>query len=86
MSNGLAIPGRVSVDVVGHPGPCAQPIVVPLQKSSGLEVHVFGGLTPLQHVAAIIAGGKGGTAAEIVDFAQAVLDECAKREKEVNDG
>lgn len=109
MSNGLALPPgarKDPIEVKRLPCNVAQPVVATVPTPHGtMEVRIYGGLTPLQHVAALLAGDsyqamlvqfhKTGDdisdllplcAKAAVDFAQAILDECAKREKEVNNG
>lgn len=88
-NGGLALPGQVNIGVVVHPGPYAQPIVVAVPKSNGIEAHVWGGTSQLQDASVRIAAGimSGLTtipdnadvvAAAAVSIAQAVLMRVAE--------
>jgi hypothetical protein len=76
-------PNKVNVSATVMPGPNAQPAVVTMQNPGSLEVLIMGGLTKLEAVAAQIAGHYPDLktkAGEVVDYAQAVLDECERRQ------
>jgi len=53
----------------------------PMQTANGAAILTFGGLTMLEYMAAhVAASGNDRSASEIVDKAQAILAECAKRQ------
>lgn len=86
----ILIPGSASINVLMHDGPNAQQIVVNLQKPTGLEVHIFGGLTKVQQLAGEIAGhlcvaastsnaACEGYASQAVNLAEAILAATAPK-------
>lgn len=54
---GIVLPDRIPVQMIPHPGPHADPVVVPVPIGNGVEVHTWGGMTPLQVAITHIAGG-----------------------------
>ena len=95
MSHGQIIrPDAVGITVNMQDGPNAFPAVSTLVGQGGVAVSVFGGMSKLEYVAALIAAGAPGngsfereeaeirTAKFCVDRAEAILAECASRHQQ----
>lgn len=89
--------GGVKMQLTRHAVPLAQPVQLVLQGPGVAQVHVFGGLSPLQHAAIEIAAGMAAFHTESLDQAQFpilasravalandVLAECGRVEAEIS--
>ena len=84
-------PGRIQIDAVFHEAPLAQPVGVTLNTPDGPRVQIIGGLSKLEHVAALIEASTpdvapNGTSREdrqarIMQRAESILLACAAREQ-----
>ena len=86
-NNRIITAGSVNIQCQMQPGPNAYPAVLQLQHSGGVALQVFGGLSKLEYVAAIIEASIDDHEVA-VDRAAALLAECVRRtetNKEVND-
>lgn len=88
IGNGRSI-NLIGLSVEQHAAPLAHPVVVQAKTGAGVELHVFGGLSPLQLAAITIVGQIGhrfeeeDAAAKAVSLAVATLAECERVEKEM---
>ena len=70
------------VQVVRINAPFAHPVVVPLPSPGGIQVLTYGGLSPLEWMAGMVAAGGAhwadphATASAVVECAQAILAAC----------
>jgi hypothetical protein len=80
----LLTPGQMNVTTTYADGRLAQPTSVPIQTPDRLQVLICGGLTKVEALAGQIAAGitaRDGSTDDvwIVDRAEAILAECARR-------
>lgn len=79
MSGQIIGSNKLTVNLQHQPGPLADPTAVTIPMPGGVSLVVFGGLTKLEALAGMIAI-QVKDPASAVDRAQAVLDECQKRQ------
>jgi hypothetical protein len=84
MSGHIIGSGRVKFGMECHDGPLADAAIVPLTMQDGVRVITFGGLTKLEALAGQIVGHVKEPSVA-VDMAQAVLDECRKRQSTLSE-
>lgn len=88
--SGLQIPGRVELSIELAEAPLASPACLTLNTPSGPHVKIVGGLSKVEHVAALVGAGMlaaltntgmpiDGLAVAAVDAAESILAECARR-------
>lgn len=75
----IIAPGQLNVTLQNVDGPLADPATLQVPAADGVKVITFGGLTKLEALAGMIVGHVKEPAVA-VEMAQAVLDECRKRQ------
>lgn len=87
MNNGhqrprLAVPGQLPVNIMHADNGLASPVCAAINTPGGVQVLVMGGLTKLEHAAALLlASARNLTPAQAVDTARQLLAVCAEAQK-----
>lgn len=78
----LAVPGQLPVGITHMDSGLAMPVSATVQTPGGLQVLVLGGLTKLEHVAAMMmASDAARDAGRSVELAKQLLAACAEAQK-----
>lgn len=87
MNNGhqrprLAVPGQLPVNITHADNGLASPVCAAINTPGGVQVLVMGGLTKLEHVAAMMmASDAARDAGRSVELAKQLLAACAEAQK-----